>query len=204
MTTNQILAIVRAKILESTEDIITDDTLLLYANFAYQDIIKRIFPNNQIKTTTITFVNGESAVPTDFGTLYGDAYDGNNNFYPEASIEDFNKQIATNLVTIEGGKIKVLPSTVTTLNIKYYPTYAVLTASVNPSIDSYFHEPIIYGTLARVFEDLQDETLSDRYNVKYENMINQKTAIQSNYEENNTRSSQFFSEQDLLGGGSNF
>lgn len=198
MTTSQILAAVRAKILESTEEIITDDTLLLYANFAYQDIIKRIFPNNQIKTAPVTFVSGQGTLPTDFGTLYGDAYDGNNTFYPEASIDDFNKQIAVQLVTIEGGKIKVLPNTITTLYIKYYPTYTALTETVDPTIDSYFHEPIIYGTLARVFEDLQDESLSDRYNVRYENLLNQKIAIQSNYEEGNQRSSEMFNGIEII------
>jgi hypothetical protein len=204
MTTAQILSIVRAKILEVSTDIITDATLLIYANFTIQDIVKRAFLNNQIKTATLTFSSGEATLPTDFGTLYGDAYDDDNNFYPELSIEDFNKKTASKSVTIEGNKAKVYPDTVTSLYIKYYPTYSAVTAVVDPTIDSYFHECIVYGTLYRTFEDLQDESLSDRYLVRYENMLNQKIAVQSNFEEGNQRSSQMFSEQDLLGGGSSF
>jgi hypothetical protein len=51
-----------------------------------------------------------------------------------------------------------------------------------------------------VYEDLQDEQLADRYSVKYENMLNQKIAVQSNYEEGNQRAGQMFNGVDMLGG----
>jgi len=57
---------------------------------------------------------------------------------------------------------------------------------------------LIYGTLARVYEDLQDESLSQFYEQKYERMINQRIAIESSYEENNQRGGQLFSEQTLI------
>jgi hypothetical protein len=204
MTTSQILSLVRSKILESTSDIITDATLLIYANLTKDDIVKRAFPNNQIKSATITFTNGVGTLPTDFGTLYDDATKSQGDYFPELSIADFNKQTLGQAVTIEAGTIKVYPTTIATLDIKYYPTYPDLTDSVNPTFDRYFHEPIVYGILTRAYEDLQDEQLSDKYSVKYENMLNQKIANQSNYEEGNRRGGQMFSEQDLLGGGTSF
>jgi len=204
MTTAQILQLVRAKILETSTEIITDETLLIYANLTKEDIVKRAFPNNQIASATITFTNGVGTLPTDFGTMYGDAFKELNNYFPELSIDDFQKQTLAQAVTIEGGTIKVYPTTTASLTIKYYPTYPDLTASVNPTFDAYFHEPIIYGTLSRVYEDLQDQDLATFNGVKYENMLNQKIANQSNYEEGNQRSGQMFSEQNLLDGGTSF
>ena len=204
MTTSQILQLVRAKILESTSEIVTDDTLLIYANLVKEDIVKRVFPNNQIASATITFTNGVGTLPTDFGTLYGDAFKDLGNYFPELSIDDFQKKTTSQAVTIEGGEIKVYPTETASLTIKYYPTYPDVSLSVNPTFDAYFHEPMIPGILARVQEDLQDEELANLYNVKYENMLNQRIANQSNYEENNCRAGQMFSEQDLLGGGTSF
>lgn len=201
MTTSEILNLVRTKILESTTELVLDATLLTYANFTYQDIYKRVFPNASIKTATITFTDGSGDLPADFGTLYGDAYDGEKNRYPELSIDDFNNETLNQGITIEGGKIKVYPSdNVSTLDIKYYPTFSTLSTSSNPANDTYFQEPIIYGILFRAYEDLQDETLSQFYEAKYERMIKDRTAIQSSYEENNQRGGQMFDEQDLIGG----
>ena len=190
--------------MEATEEIISDDTLLTYINFTKDDIVKRAFPNNEIKSATINFVNGIGTLPTDFGTMYGDAFKELGNYYPELSIDDFQKQTLAQAVTIESGSIKVYPTTVATLTIKYHPTYVDVSLTVDPTIDSFFQEPLIYGALYRAFEDLQDESLSTFYNTKYENMLNQKIATQSNYEEGNQRSGQMFSEQDLLGGGTSF
>lgn len=198
MTTAQFLAIVRAKILEETSDIITDATLLLYGNWTQQDIYKRAFPNAKIKSATITFTNGVGTLPTDFGTMYGDAFKELGNYFPELSIDDFQKQTTSQGVTIESGTIKVFPTDTASLSIKYYPTYVDISATQDPTLDTYFQEPLIYGTLARVYEDLQDEQLADKYLVKYENMLNQKIAVQSNYEEGNQRAGQMFSEQTLI------
>jgi hypothetical protein len=197
ITTNQILSLVRTKILESTTELVTDATLLTYANFTYQDIYKRVFPNASIKSADIVFTAGVGTLPTDFGTLYGDPIDSERNLYPELSIDDFKNQTTSQGVTIEGGVIKIFPED-KTLSIKYYPTFSTLTTSNNPANDTYFQEPLIYGTLMRCYEDLQDESLSQFYEQKYERMINQRIAIESNYEENNQRGGQLFSEQTLI------
>jgi len=198
LTTINILNLARAKLLESTTEIISDETILIYANLSYQDIIKRVFTNDKILSATVTFTNGVGTLPALFGTLYGSAQDTGTQTFEEVSIEDFDNKIAERMVTIEGGTIKAYPTTTTSLAIKYYPVFATLTSGVNPSINEYFHECIVYGILDRAFEDLQDASLSAYYHAKYEGMINQKTAIQSNYEENNVKGGTMFNYQQLI------
>lgn len=198
MTSNNIITLARNKLLETTTEILKDDVLYIYANLSQEDIAKKTFTNDKITSATVTFTSGVGTLPTDFGTLYGDAFDTANNFYPEMTIEDFKKEIQERGVTIEAGTIKVLPSTTTSLTIKYWPTFADMTSAVNPSINSYFHEMIVYGILYRAFEDLQDWELSKFFREKYDVELQQKIETLSNYEENNTRSSEFFSQQNLL------
>lgn len=200
MTTNQILQSVRNKVLETTTEVLTDSTLLLYVNLIYQDVYKRIFPNDHILSATVTFTNGVGTLPSGFGTLYGDALEGENNYFQELSIDDFNKQTAGQGVTIEGGQMKVYPTTTTSLAIKYYPVFPELSTSVNPTINSYFHYPIVLGAVSMVHEDLQDEQLSKYYYDKYEAELNRRMSVQSNYEEDNQRGGQMFTPQNLIGG----
>lgn len=202
LTTVQILTLARAKLLEQTTEIISDETILIYANLAYQDLIKRIFTSDKVASATVTFTSGVGTLPTLFGTLYGSPQDSAGNKYEEVSIEDFDNKTLSQMVTIENGTIKCYPTTTSSLSIKYYPTFAALTSGVNPTINEYFHECIVYGILERAFEDLQDESLSTFYKSKYEGEITKKTAIQSNYEEGNQTGGQMFSYQNLMGGGS--
>jgi len=201
LTTNQITALARKKILEATNEVVDDATILIYANLTQDDIIKRAFPNDAIATAAITFTNGVGTLPTDFGTLYGDAYRNTSDFFPELSIEDFNRKNLSQSVTIESGTIKVYPTTVGSLSVKYYKTFPALTSAVNPSFNSYFHELIIYGILARAYEDLQDQDLASLNDGIFEKKLSQKIATQSQYEEGNQRAGQMFNAQDLLGGG---
>lgn len=199
MTTNEILQSARRKILESTTEVVSDESILLYTNLTYQDVYKRSFPSDQILSATISFTSGTGTLPTQFGTLYGDAVEPNTtNYFPELSIDDFDKRTLPQSVTIEGGSIKVYPTTIASLNIKYYPTFPTLTTAVNPTINSYFHEPIVYGVVSRAFEDLQDQSLSKFYLDKYEALLEQRIANQSMYEEGNQRSGQMFAEQSLI------
>lgn len=198
MTTREIIAISRKKLLETTTEILDDSTILIYANLAYDDIRRRIFTNDQILTATVSLTAGVGTLPSNFGTMYGDAYTNDNRFFGELSIDDFNRKTTSQSVTIEGGNLKVYPTNITSINIKFFPSYASLTDSVNPTINSYFHELIVYGIMHRAHEDLQDEALSKYYFDKYEADLQRKASIQSNYEEDNQRSSQMFSEQTLI------
>lgn len=209
LTVIQIFSLARAKLLEATTEILSDETLLIYANLAQLDLIKRTFTNDKILSTTVTFTSGVGTIPAGFGTLYGSAQDSGHTIFEEVSIEDFDNKTLSHMITIEGGSFKAYPTSTASLSIKYYPATTTLTTGSTPSINEYFHECIVYGILARAFEDLQDESLSTYYTGKYEAMINQKIAAQSNYEEGNQRGGQMFNGINLLGsnqygGGSNY
>lgn len=202
LTVIQIFSLARAKLLEATTEIISDETLLIYANLAQQDLIKRTFTNDKILSATVSLTNGSGSLPAGFGTLYGSARDTNNNVFEEVSIEDFDNKTLSSMVTIEGGAIKCYPTTQASLEIKYYPATTTLTTGSTPSVNEYFHECIVYGILMRAFEDLQDESLSAYYAGKYESEVTKRISTQSNYEESNQRGGQMFSYQNLLGGSS--
>lgn len=198
LTTNQIITLARAKLLEATTEVISDETILIYANLTNQDIIKRVFTNDKILSSTVNFTSGTGSLPLLFGTLYGSAQDSEGNVFEEVSIEDFDNKTLNRMITIEGGNFKIYPTETSSVDIKYYPISETLTASVNPTINEYFHECIVYGILERAFEDLQDQELSSYYKAKYENMILNKLAVQSNYEEGNQRGGQLFTYTKLI------
>lgn len=198
MTISQILSLARIKLLEQTTEVVSDETLLLYANLTNIDLVKRTFTNDKILSATVSLTNGEGTLPSGFGTLYGSGKDSGDNNYEEVSIEDFDNKVLEKMMTIEGAKLKVYPTTVASINIKYYPTFSTLTIASNPSVNEYFHECMVYGVLERAFEDLQDESLSAFYKAKYESEVARRSATQSNYEEGNVRGSQMFTYQQLL------
>lgn len=201
MTTDQILAKARKKMLETTDDVIADSDLYDYATEVNQDLRIRVFPNEDIESATVAFTNGVGSLPVGFGTLYGDPVDSGKNPFPEIPINDFARSVSGPATTIEGGQIKVLPVTTASLNIKFYPLFETLSSSQNPTINAYFHELIIYGILARVYEDLQDEALAKYYDDKYEQKLEAKMANFSNYEEGNQRGGQMFNDINILGSG---
>jgi len=204
MTTSEIISLARAKLLEEGDELLTDATLFSYANLSFKDVIKRVFPNNSILNTTINFTSGVGVLPSDFGTIYADCLDLNGNVFPEMSIADFARlQGAQRGVTIEGGQIKVSPDSTTSLTVRYYPSYPTLTSSVNPTIDEYFHELIVYGVIYRGFEDLQDVELSQFYKNNYETMLKEKSSHYSNYEEDSQRGGVMFNGINIIGGGVN-
>ena len=198
MIVSQITSLARIKLLEATPEVISDETLLIYANLTNIDLVKRIFTNDKILSATVTFTSGVGTLPTTFGTLYGSAQDSEGNIFEEVSIEDFDNKVLERMITVEGATFKCYPTTTTSLAVKYYPTFATLTAGSTPSVNEYFHECMLYGILERAFEDLQDEELSAYYKSKYESMVAQRMANQSNYEEGNSRGGQMFTYQKLI------
>jgi len=196
MIVSKILQLARKKLLEETTEVISDEVLLDYANLVNIDLVKRVFTNDKIQSATVVLPTG--TLPTDFGTLYGEAEDSNGNKYEEITIEDFDNDTNPNAITIENGILKCTNDLLTSIDIKYYPKFTTLTTGVSPDVNEYFHECMIYGVLERAFEDLQDEELSAYYKSKYETMVAQRSSIQSNYEESNQRGSQFFTYQRLI------
>lgn len=183
LTTNEIIAAIRRKILEETTELVTDSTILMNINLAYDDLRYSTYTNDQIQTATISFTNGSGTLPTHFGTLYTDPQDSNGNVFQELSIADFDREPQERAVKIEGGVMKVVPITTASLVVKYYPSYTALSTSQNPEIHEMFHELIIYGALYRIYEDLQDEELALNYEAKYSKKFDKKTDVVSAYQE---------------------
>lgn len=198
MTTQSIINSVRRKILEDGEEIISAETMLEYINLAYQDVYKRIYPNSDITSATVTCTAGVCTLPTDFGTLYGDGYDTSNNNFEEVSIADFTRKEFDRAMTVENGTLKVYPTSTPTLAIKYYPKPATLSAIVDPTIDDFFQEAIVYGATYRCQEDLQDEQLATYYRGLFKQELQDRLDAQSAYEELNVRGAVMFQEQRLV------
>lgn len=196
-STINLIQISRKKLLEEGQEILSDNILLTYANFCYEDLIKRTFTNKMIVTGQVTLINGVGTLPLNFGTLY-QVYDDQNNIFEEVTIADFITSISERIVSVEGNTLNVKPKTVTSLNIKYYKKYDELSFTQNPEIESYFHELIIYGILQRAYEDLQNENLSKYYEAKFEQEYKKRSDTMSNYEEEHQKGGQMFNYQPLI------
>lgn len=202
LTTSQIQSAVRRKLLEEGVDIVTDATLLLNMNLVYDDLKIRTFTNDQLTKATITLSNGVGDLPIDFGTAYGVGYESETNKTPfnEKSLADFDRVNAEYGFTIDkrNDQILVSPTSTSQIIIRYWPTYAALTSNQNPEINEYLHELIIYGSLARIHEDLQNEQLAEYYDQKYEEKLKKKTDNLSVYDETNQQGNEMFSYQKLI------
>lgn len=198
MTTNEIIATARRKILESGTELISDVTILQYANEEYREIRKKLKMSAEVISASISCSNGVCTLPANYGAMYTFASDSAGNVYEENSIADFEIGDFDHGFTVEDGAVLVNNTDITSLDIKYFPKAAVLTASQNPEIDELFHEIIMYGAVARAQEDLQDEELATYYRNKADAEFNRKSEIQSAYEENNQRGGQMFVPQQLI------
>lgn len=198
MTSNEIIATARRKLLEENTDLISDATLFQYANESYREIRKRLKMSNEITPATISCSNGVCTLPTDFGALYSYVYDADGNSYDEYSVADYEIGDFDFGVTIKSGQLLTNKTDVSSLTINYYKKAATLSASQDPEIDELFHEVIMYGVVWRGQEELQDEELATYYQTKFEAEFKRKSEIQSSYEEGNQRGGQLFTPQTLI------
>ena len=198
MTTNEIIATVRRKILETGEDLITDDVLLQYANAEYRSIRRKLKMSADVIKADITCSNGICTLPTDYGAMYSFAVDSSNNVYVEYPIADYALGDFDRGMTVQNGSLTVSDTDITTLTIRYYPSAVVLSAVQDPEIDELFHESIMYGTVSRAQEDLQDEILATFYRTKADAEFKDKSETQSTYEETNQRGGTMFETQQLI------
>lgn len=200
LTTAQVLSLSRKKLLETGAEILSDADLTLYANLAQDDVQRRVFPNAAIKTATVTFVAGTATnTPTDFGTLYADGLDANTNVFPEFGLGDFARLNSRNGITVDAGVLKVSPTTTTSLTVRYYPAVLTLSGAQNPTVNGFLTELLVYGTVYRAFEDLQDLDMAAYYEGKYETKMLQKGKIISNFEENGQRGGTLFNGIPIVG-----
>lgn len=198
MTTNEITAAIRRKVLETTDEVVTNETVLLNANLAYTEVYKRVVTANKIVSTSIVCSNGTCTLPSNYGRSYSNAYDADGNEFPEVSVADYYSGDFDYAYTVQAGAIKVSRTDITALTIYYYAQPETLTTTQDPTIDSYFHEVVVYGAVARIHEDLQDEELAEQYYTRAENELVRRMAHQSNYEESNQKGGVMFKEQTLI------
>lgn len=173
LTTAQILAVARRKLLETSDAIFTDDDLLLYANLAKDDIVDSGLTPDRLKTLAIAFTAGVATAPSDFQTHYlskDSAVPGEGNTFEWVSLEDFRAKKYDRMLCLLGAdQLMVYPTATASLFTDYYQRMDDM--SVDPVVDSYLDasllELIVYGILHRAFEDLQDFELAKVYREKY-------------------------------------
>lgn len=197
-STTTLISLARKKMLEESTEVLEDATLVTYAQFTYADIVMAMRDQAKIKTAVVAFSSGVGPFPSDFGALYGNAYANSSSIFPEVSIADFTRELLEQSIVVDGGQFKIYPSTTATVNIKYYPSFADITQSVDPSIDSFFQELIIYGIMMRAYEDLQDEAMSAYYEQKFKTKLADKTAMFNDFKSNSQEGGQMFTNQRLI------
>lgn len=198
MTTNDIIASARRKILETGDDLVSGSVLLEYANSEYREVRKKLKMSSDVIVADIVCSNGVCTLPSDYGAMYSTAIDPANNHYEEVSLADFYNDANDYYFSIEEGAMKVSKDDITSITIRYYPAAVTLSSSQNPDIDDLFHEVIVYGVISRAQEDLQDEELATFYRSKADSEFKRKAEIQSSYEEGNQKGGQLFKEQQLI------
>ena len=191
MITTQIINLARRKILESTEEIFDNETLLLYANLCKDELVKRYLGKKLIKNTTLNFSGGSVAKPTNWNGHYFSSDNPNPNQgteYKFVSIEDFQNGAYPYMLCEDGDNLKVYPVSVATLYTWYWSKTTDMALSpsiVNPptELDDLLHECIVYGIVYRALEDAQDFELSKFFNDKFEAEFEKRTMAISQLEE---------------------
>lgn len=195
MTTIQIISDTRKRLLELSSGVIEDDQIIGWMNLNLTKISQEILTQDRIKKTTFTFTSGETTLPTNFLSFY---FAKDYNWY---SIEDFENDVATNMLCRIENTIKIKPTTITSLDVYYYRKpidLSLLTPSVEPELPTLLHEAIVLGTVSRALEALQEFELSNLYLQKYTTFVTEARITVSNIEEKGFKSKQFFSYQKLI------
>lgn len=191
MTITQIIALARRKILEATEAIFSDDTLVLYANIRKDEIAQRYLAKRLIKPSTLSFTNGVATKPTDWNGHYfsSSSNQPRQGFeYKLVGIDDFQNGTYQYMLCESEGNILAFPTTTGTVYTWYYKKLtdmALLPSVVNPpdEINDAFHKCIMYGVVSDAFEDAQDFELSKFYTDKFEAEFEKASMTVSQLEE---------------------
>jgi len=190
MTIVQILALARRKILENTEEIFDNATLLLYANMRKDEIAKRYLGKRIIKRSSLSFSSGSVTRPTDWNGHYysSDSQTPNTgNEFKLVNIEDFQAGVYPQMICESEGNILVFPTTTGSIYTWYYKKLADMSLDpvVDPptELDDAFHRPMVYGIVADCFEDAQDFELSKFFTDKFEAELERASQTVSQLEE---------------------
>jgi len=193
LTTKDILKLIRIKILEQTDEVVLGTTIISYLNLTYQDIQIKSQDKSRIATSSISIVLNEGTLPTDFGTQLGKPKNQKGEIVSILGLQDFRRSLKTDLVcTIMNGKVLVKEdSKISSLVMDYYKSYLPLSVSQDPETNAYFDECLIYGAVYRAMEDIQDHELSIYFKNIYDNMLVEKMAMLSAYQEQSQESTMF-------------
>lgn len=191
MTITQIINLARRKILEETEEIFDNDTLVLYANLRKDEIAQRYLANRLVKRSSLSFSGGTVVRPADWNGHYFSASSQTPNAgyeYKLVSLEDFQNGVYPYMITESEGNILVFPTNVAVVYTWYYKKLtdmALTPAVVNPPVElnDAFHRSIMYGIVSDAFEDAQDFELSKFYTDKFEAELERASMTVSALEE---------------------
>jgi len=188
LETKEIIKRARAKILELTDEVITAESVLQYANLSYDEIQIRVRSNSMLTSVLIPISGSVGTLPDLFGTFYGSPKDNNGNIIRVVPLQNVIRAASSERVCSRMGQEVKLPtdSQISSLEVVYYAKYDALTVANSPETDETFDEPMIYGIVYRALEDLQDPELSTYYKGLYDNMILDRASFLSSYEENAT------------------
>jgi len=172
LTTAQILGITRKKILENSTAIFSDDDLLLYINLAKDEVAKRLFTDDLITSTTLSFTGGVATKPTDFESHYmskNSNIAGKGDVFEWVNREDYRNGKYEKMLSLINGSIAVFPTNTPTIYMDYYKKLPDLTVNtVDTGLDDALGVAVAYKTCVYAFEDLQDYELSKFFNDKFE------------------------------------
>lgn len=198
MRTVDILKLSRKKLLENTQEIFSDDDLILYGNLTKDELAKRYLGNRGIKKATLSFSGGEVTRPTDWNGGYFANSTGQKGGteYKFVNITDFYADKYPNMIVEEDGKLKT-NTNASQLTVWYYKKLsdlAITPTQVDPpsELDDFLHELIIYGIVWRGFEDAQDFELSKYFKDKFEAEYTIRTSHLSELEEAPMESGEMF------------
>ena len=190
MTSAQIIALARKKIMEKTDEIFSDDDLLLYANNGKDEIASRYLGKRLIKPAVLSFSGGSVSKPTDWNGHYFSATSNTPNQGNEVklvSIEDYQNGSKPYMITESEGNLLCYPTSLSTIYTWYYKKLsdmALGSSPVNPpsELHTEFHMPIVYYIICQALEDAQDFELSKYFGDKYESEYQKKASIVSDLE----------------------
>ena len=206
LTTAQIVAYARAKVLELSDAVLSDAALLAYANQSKDEVALRAPSQRDLKAAPLSVSAGAATVPSGYASFYGckdSQLPGQGNEYRMVSLEDYRAGAHDRMVARLGAGFLVYPAISGTLYLDYYALPADLALSgADPTADPSLHEVIAYGVVWRALEDLQDLEQSQYYRSKFEADLALRAAALSQREEEPQESGALFNGIDILGGGS--
>lgn len=188
-TTQKLIAEAREIILETTDEIVDDDTLLLYANLTKDDIAMRVPAKEFRQVFTVNFVGGLGAIPTNFVSVYkvrDTAVVGTGNDFDNYERDEFLGANFDYGLSQINGQFAVYPTSTPVLYIDAFISVPDMTdgdGDLPTGVPSYLQELIIPGIVYRALRKLQEDNRANFYQGLYESELSKKSSAISNIQE---------------------